>query len=50
MVTSPEDLKALLDKEYTERLRTRPEHPKFKHLFEVKESALGGQNHGSKTK
>ena len=40
MVTSPEDLKALLDKEYTERLRTRPEHPKLKHIFEVKESAF----------
>ena len=36
LVTSPEDMKILLAKEYSERLRPRPEHPDMKHIFKVK--------------
>ena len=33
LVTSPPDIKALLYKEYNERLRTRPDHPNLKSVF-----------------
>ena len=40
LVTSPEDMKILLAKEYSERLRPRPEHPDMKHIFEVKKEVF----------
>ena len=40
LVTSPEDIKSLLYKEYNERLRARPEHPKMKEIFEAKKKAF----------
>ena len=40
LVTSPEDIKSLLYKEYNEHLRARPEHPKMKEVFEAKKKAI----------
>ena len=36
LVTSPEEIKMLLHKEYKERLRPRPLHPNLKHIEELK--------------
>ena len=40
LVTSPEDIKSLLHKEYNERLRARPEHPNMKSVFEAKKNSF----------
>ena len=40
LVTSPADIKALLYKEYNERLRTRPDHPNLKSVFKAKENTF----------
>ena len=40
LVTSPEDIKSLIYKEYNERLRPRPEHPMMKEIFEEKKKAF----------
>ena len=40
LVTSPEDIKSLIYKEYNERLRPRPEHPMMKDIFEEKKKAF----------
>ena len=40
LVTSPEDIKALLTKEYEERLRPRPVHPDFEGIFKIKEESF----------
>ena len=36
IVTSPDEIKSLLSKEYGERLRDRPAHPDFERIFETK--------------
>ena len=40
LVTSPDEIKTLLSKEYKERLRPRPEHPGFKDIFKIKKEAF----------
>ena len=40
LVTSPEDIKSLIYKEYNERLRARPQHPNMKEIFEAKNKAF----------
>ena len=40
LVTSPGDIKALLHKEFNERLRARPEHPNMKEVFEAKKKGF----------
>ena len=39
LVTSPEDIKSLMYKEYNECLRPRPEHPMMKEIFEEKKQS-----------
>ena len=40
LVTSPDEMKTLLAKEYSERLRPRPEHPDMKNIFKLKKEAF----------
>jgi hypothetical protein len=40
LVTSPDEIRKLLLKEYTERLRVRPDHPEMKDIFEAKDKAF----------
>ena len=40
LVTGPEEIKALLHKEYKERLRPRPIHPNLKHIEEIKNKSF----------
>ena len=40
LVTSPDDIKTLLGKEYSERLRARPEHPDMKNIFKIKKEVF----------
>ena len=40
LLTGPEDIKKLLEKEYSERLRPRPTHPHLRHLDKIKLEAF----------
>ena len=40
LISAPEDLKQLLQKEYGERLRRRPQHPNLENVKEVKNEAF----------
>ena len=40
LVTGPEEIKTLLDKEYRERLRPRPTHPNFVEIEQIKREAF----------
>ena len=40
LITGPEDIKKLLAKEFSERLRPRPYHPNFKDIKMIKEEAF----------
>ena len=40
LLTGPEDIKKLLEKEYSERLRPRPTHPNIENLNKIKQEAF----------
>ena len=44
LVTSPDEMKTLLAKEYSERLRPRPEHPDKKNIFSEKGKFISLKN------
>ena len=50
LLTGPEDIKKLLKKEYSERLRTRPTHPGITHLDKIKEESFKVKLRESKQK